>query len=119
MYMHGEKTMNKILQLLMYAVIVSGLVLPVARAESGGALPSDIANFGIIDDIRVKNMEIVIDDSLLKLSPSTKIKTFTGAAAPISLARKGGKVAFSVNRPARGYPTIIELWLLPANYKFQ
>ena len=111
--------MNKILQLLTYAVIATSLLLPTAGAENGSALPSSIANFGIIDDIRVKQMEIVIDDSLLKLSASTKVKTYTGAAAPISLARKGSKVAFSVIRPERGYPTIIELWLLPANYKLR
>ena len=111
--------MNKILQLLTYAVIATGLLLPTAGAETGSALPSSITNFGIIDDVRVKQMEIVIDDSLLKLSPSTKVKTYTGTTAPISLAGKGSKVAFSVNRPERGYPIIIELWLLPANYKLR
>lgn len=111
--------MKKILQLLIYAAIVTGLLFPVVKAESGGALPSDIANFGTIDDIRVKSMEIVIDDSLFKLSSSTRVKTYSGATAPISLARKDGKVAFSFNKPTRGYPTIIELWLLPANYKLK
>ncbi|MDH5631851.1 MAG: hypothetical protein OEZ10_02540 [Gammaproteobacteria bacterium] len=95
------------------------LLIPVTgvATENRPTLPAEIVNFGIVDELRARNMEIIINDTLLKLSAGSRIKNAQGTPIPVSFARKGTKAAYSVKHDNRsGYGIIIELWLLPADY---
>lgn len=104
---------------LLLALMLLGSIYPAMAAKTIAREALSMDNFGKVELLRIKKMEIVINDTQYSLSTGTVTKSATGARIPISYFQPGSKVAFAAvdARDKVSHQVITELWLLPGNFK--
>ena len=99
---------------LLIIVMACGLMSTHAMAQNfPGYYPENGFNeTGIIDDINLGMGEIIIDDSVYRVSPEAVVRSLSSREDSMTRLRVGTNVGFKITGGL-----ITEFWLLPANYK--
>jgi opacity protein-like surface antigen len=67
---------------------------------------------GFIDGLNLGTGEIIIDDSVYRVSPEVVVRSLSSKDDSLTRLRVGANVGFKITGGV-----ITEFWLLPANYK--
>ena len=67
---------------------------------------------GVIDDVNLGMGEIIINDSVYRVSPQAVVRSLSSREDSMTRLRVGANVGFKISGGV-----IKEFWLLPANYK--
>ena len=86
---------------------------PVASAASARQLFAAPSENGKIERLDLKAGELVIDDTLFKLSANVTVYTSGGFQTTANSLRKGMRVAFNVAEDGNGARFVSAIWILP------
>ncbi|MGB5511169.1 MAG: hypothetical protein WBM87_05620 [Woeseiaceae bacterium] len=99
--------------ILLIIVMASGLMSTHAMAQKFPSYyPAEFAETGIIDDLNLGMGEIIINDSVYRVSPQAVVRSLSSREDSMTRLRLGANVGFKMSGGA-----ITEFWLLPASYK--
>lgn len=108
------------LLLLLLAVWAFSPTIPVNEVRAATAsTPQTLSGGGQIDAVDLKDGRVIIDDSVLLLSPATRVIDATGRPGNIQALRRGAMVNYSAtwDRNAAARPMITEITILPSGQK--
>lgn len=108
------------LLLVMLAVWATGPTILLRDAQAAATSTSQaLSGGGRIDAIDIRDGSIIIDDSVLLLSPATRVIDATGRPGNIQALRRGAMVNYSATRDrnAAARPKITEITILPSGQK--
>lgn len=106
--------MKPMMHLLSTAFFVTALALwaPAASAASTPQLFAAPSENGKIERLNLQSGELVIDDTLFKLSGSVAVYTYRGFQTSVDALRKGMRVAYNVAEDAAGIQSVSVIWIL-------
>jgi hypothetical protein len=98
---------------LLIIVMACGFMSTHAMAQKFPSYyPAEFPETGIIDDLNLGMGEIIINDSVYRVSPQAVVRSLSSSEDSMTRLRLGANVGFKMSGGA-----ITEFWLLPANYK--
>lgn len=92
------------------------LSLGAAAAPLPDYYPQQFNRIGVIDRVDVGEGQIVIQDTLLLLSPGTAVHSPSRQFALPRELRKGMKIGYDL-RKKDGKTTVTEIWILPDSHR--
>lgn len=99
--------------ILLIIVMACGFISTHAMAQKFPSYyPVEFPESGIIDDLNLDMGEIIIDDSVYRVSPRAVVRSLSSREDSMTRLRAGANVGFKMTGGV-----ITEFWLLPANYK--
>ncbi len=103
---------------MLFGVILLAAALPstpAASAASARQLFSAPSENGKIERLDLSAGELVIDDTLFKVSTSVPVYTYRGFQTTADSLRKGMRVAFNVAEDGNGARFVSAIWILSKN----
>jgi hypothetical protein len=100
---------------VLFGVILFAATLPsatVASAASARQLFTAPSENGKIERLDLKAGELVIDDTLFRLSNSVAVYTYRGFQTTADSLRRGMRVAFNVAEDGSGARFVSAIWIL-------
>ena len=88
---------------------------PVAFAASAQQLFAAPSENGKIERLDLNAGELVIDDTLFKVSTSVPVYTYRGFQTTADSLKKGMRVAFNVAQDGNGTRFVSAIWILSKN----
>ena len=85
-----------------------------ARAVTGSAALAAANENGRITRLNLKTGELVVGDSLFKLSHQVAVYDARGSRTTTNSLKKGLRIAFNTVRDPSGASLISAIWILPA-----
>jgi hypothetical protein len=108
------------LLLVILAVWASGSITLMQEVHAAAtSTPQALSGGGRIDAIDIGDGRIIIDDSVLLLSPTTRVIDATGRPSNVQALRRGAMVNYSAtwDRNAAARPKITEIAILSSGQK--
>ncbi len=96
-------------------IVLMLLSLSVSASTLPGYYPDKFPATGTINRIDIKRGEIVLNDSLLKISNNAKVHNLNTEFSTVQTLRSRMNIGFSVTS-INGKPLVTEIWVLPNNY---
>lgn len=91
------------------------LISVVANAAFPAYYPKEgFQRVGILDDVQLQRQMIVVNDVPYSLADSVIVHSPTSYSVPASQLQRGTKIGYKM---ASGGRLIMEIWLLPRDYK--
>lgn len=101
-----------------YSLLVSWLLVAIMGwSQAAWSAPSrqvfgPPAESGKIKRLNLQAGELVVDDSVLKLSAAVAVYTHRGFETTLKSLRKGMRIAFNITHDASGSPSVSVIWIL-------
>ena len=93
------------------------LALPAAWSASlPDDYPSALPGVATIDRVDTTNRQVVMNDSLYRLSDRVIVHTLNQQFAPVSVLSKGQRAAYRFIYGAGRHKLLTEIWIVPADY---
>ena len=106
--------MNHVMYWLITAlfVVAATFGMPVASAASTPQVFTAPQEQGKIERLDLQSGELVIDDTLFRLSDSVAVYNYRGFQTSVDALRKGLRVAYNVAEDAAGIQSVSVVWIL-------
>ncbi len=106
--------MKHVMHGLITAFLVStlGLGMPAASLASTSQIFAAPSENGKIERVDLQSGELVIDDTLFRLSGTVTVYNYRGFQTGVDALRKGQRVAYNVAEDAAGVQSVAVIWIL-------